>query len=367
MNIRSYASVSVLIALLSMGPLALSAERRGVPVTPAAVPLPTGLTVEMLDRMTRFPGDLGVLPVNNLPISPAQRLKIELGRKLFFDTRLSIDRAQSCATCHDPKKAYGDAQPLATGFKGVTLRRHTPTLLNAALGSALFWDGRADGLEAQAVMPMMAAGEMNMGSEANILQRLRERPDYDPLFQQIYGSSPNLKLLGDAIAAFEATLMTPDSPFDRYVRGDRNALTLQQRRGLALLVGKAACVQCHSGPNFTDGEFYNIGLRTVAGGATDFGRFDVTRSERDRGAFKTPTLRNVAITGPYMHDGSIATLEEVIDHYARGGDDVPGKSDLVFALGLTKQEKLDLIAFLQALTGTFPPDGQAAKSTGGDQ
>jgi cytochrome c peroxidase len=347
--------------------MALAAKHRDVPLTPAAVPPPEGLTVEMLDRMTRFPGDLGVLPANNLPISPAQRLKIDLGRKLFFDSRLSLDRASSCATCHDPQKAFGDGRPLPTGFRGAALLRHTPTLLNVALGVLQFWDGRAVGLEAQAVMPIMAGGEMNMGSEVNIVQRLHESPDYDPLFQEVYGSSPNLKLLGDAIAAFESTLTTPDSPFDRYVGGDRNALTLQQKRGLALMVGKAGCVQCHSGPNLTDGKFHNIGLQAVAGSVTDLGRFEVTGREQDRGAFKTPTLRNIAITAPYMHNGSIASLEAVIDHYDRGGENVPGKSDLIFELGLTRREKLDLIALLRALTGTFPSNGQASKSAGVDQ
>ena len=376
MNTRPYASILVALALVSTGTLALAAKHTGVrphAITAQVLP-PTGLTVEMLDKMTHRPGNLGALPANDLPISPSQRLKIELGRKLFFDTRLSIDHASSCATCHDPMKAFGDAQPLATGFKGKILRRHTPTLLNAVLGVPQFWDGRADGLEAQAAMPLMAANEMSMGSEINVVQRLRERPDYDPLFQLIYGSSPNLKLLGDAIAAFEATLVTPNSPFDRYVRGDKRALTFQQKRGLVLMVGKAGCVQCHSGSNFTDGKFHNIGLSSVAGAETDLGRFEVTRREQDRGAFKTPTLRNVASTAPYMHNGSMATLDGVIDHYARGGEDVPTKSDLIFELGLTKPEKVDLIAFLDALTGTLPPDeaapelvAQELKAAGGGQ
>jgi cytochrome c peroxidase len=169
-----------------------------------------------------------------------------------------------------------------------------------------------------------------------------------------------MKLLGDAIAAFEETLVTPNAPFDRYVRGDRTALTPQQKRGLALMVGKAACVQCHSGPGFTDAKFHNIGLPRVLGAAADLGRFEVTKSDPDRGAFKTPTLRNVAITGPYMHDGSVPTLEGVIDHYAKGGGDVPGKSDLIFDLELTAGEKRDLVAFLQSLTGTFPFEGHSA-------
>lgn len=350
--------LSVSVVVLTVG--ALAADQRSVRAAKAVMPPPGGLTVALLDRMTRLPGDLGPLP-NNLPISPAQRLKIDLGRSLFFDTRLSGDRASSCATCHDPNKAFGDGRPLGTGHGGVSLLRHTPTLLNVSMGVLQFWDGRADGLEAQAVMPIMADAEMNLRSEVDIVQRLREKPDYDPRFQQVYGSSPNLKLLGDSIAAFEATLTTPDSPFDRYVRGDRNALTLQQKRGLVLMIGKASCVQCHSGPNFTDGKFHNIGLPPVSGAAADFGRFNVTKNEADRGAFKTPTLRNVAITGPYMHNGGMATLETVIDHYSRGGEEVAGKSDLIFELDLTANEKLDLIAFLKSLTGTYPPDGRAVK------
>jgi cytochrome c peroxidase len=153
-----------------------------------------------------------------------------------------------------------------------------------------------------------------------------------------------------AISAFERTLITPDSPFDRYLNGDKNALSLEEKRGLVLFIGKASCSQCHNGPNLTDDKFHNLGSYRP----DDTGRYKVTRAEKDRGAFKTPTLRNIALTMPYMHDGSLRTLEEVIDHYDQGGGRARNKSDLILKLSLTQQEKSDLAAFLKTLTGKMP-------------
>jgi len=324
----------------------------------ATTPIPTptrpspdrgGLSVAALERLKQLPGGLAALPAASFPVTPVREAKIRLGHDLFFDVRLSMDNSMSCATCHAPEHAFADGRRYPSGFRGKTLRRNSPTVLNAAYTVPQFWDGRATGLEAQATMPIMSNDEMNMGSEDLVVRRLEEDASYPAAFRQVYGSRPNLKLVGDAVAAFEQTLVTPDSPFDRYARGDRAALDDRQKRGLLLFVGKAACTQCHSGPNFTDGGFYNLGVDSA-----DDGRYEVTKNAADRGAFKTPTLRNVALTAPYLHDGSMATLEEVVDFYNRGGGAHPGKSSRIFELDLTPAERTDLVAFLRALTGTMP-------------
>ncbi|MEO8035022.1 MAG: cytochrome c peroxidase [Acidobacteriota bacterium] len=312
-----------------------------------------GLTPATLDRLPHLPGGLASLPPG-FPITPAQASKISLGRALFFDKLLSGDRLSSCATCHDPQFAFADGKPLSSGFRGKRLRRHSPTVLNAVFTLPQFWDGRATGLEAQATMPIMSSDEMNMTTEAMLVDRLDADAGYRSSFRSVYGSPPNLKLVADALAAFEQTLVTPDSPFDRYVRGDRGALSAQQKRGLVLFVGKAACTQCHNGPNLTDGNFHNVGVPAGSGQPPDAGRFEVTKDPKDRGAFKTPTLRNVDRTAPYLHDGSVATLEEIVDLYNRGGGPGTGKSDLLFELGLKADEKNDLVAFLHTLTGRMP-------------
>ncbi|HXH41442.1 MAG TPA: cytochrome c peroxidase [Thermoanaerobaculia bacterium] len=316
-------------------------------------PAAGGLTPATLDRLSRLPGGLAALP-SAFPLTPAHAAKVSLGRELFFDKRLSGDRSMSCATCHDPRFAFADGKPLSAGFLGKTLRRHSPTVLNAALTVPQFWDGRAAGLEEQATMPIMSKDEMNMADETMLVSRLEDDDAYRRAFRAVYGAAPNLKLIADALVAFEQTLVTPDAPFDRYVRGDRGALTAQEKRGLALFVGKAACSQCHLGPGFTDGSFHNLGIPVAPGHPADDGRFEVTKDAKDRGAFKTPTLRNVDRTAPYLHDGSMTTLEEVVDLYNRGGGPGAGKSDLLFELGLTPREKTDLVAFLHSLPGTMP-------------
>ena len=318
-----------------------------------SAPAAAGITMADLDRLGKMPGDLAALPAPGLPPGPAQLAKIRLGRQLFFDNRLSADHSMSCATCHDPNKGFADALPLGKGFGGKLLRRHSPTVLNAVYNVVQFWDGRAVGLEAQATGPIMSNAEMNMGTEQHVVETLQSDDSYVRQFKDLYGVSPNLKLVGDAIASFESTLVTPDSPFDRYVRGDKKALTMPQKRGLALFIGKAACTQCHSGSNFTDNRFHNVGV-PQSGAAADLGRYEVTKNDADRRAFKTPTLRNVALTAPYLHDGSAATLRDVVDLYNRGGGTDSAKSDLLFELHLSEQEKSDLVAFLDALTGNMP-------------
>ncbi|MBL9121614.1 MAG: cytochrome-c peroxidase [Phycisphaerae bacterium] len=311
-------------------------------------------TIEMLDQLPSLPGELGALPASvDNPNNPTTPEKVELGNMLFFDTRLSRDHSMSCATCHDPNKGWADGRPLAQGFGGKVLGRHSPTVLNAAFNSAQFWDGRAPDLEAQAIGPIMATGEMNSASEAEVIERLSASKDYRDRFQKVFGSAPTLADVGKAIAAFERTVISTDSRFDAYCKGDKKALTDSEKRGLILFFGKASCTQCHSGPNFSDNKYHNLGGH----GSTpteDLGRYGISKDEKDRGAFKTATCRSVDLTGPYMHDGRLATLEEVVDYYNAGGGSDPKKSELMQPLNLTASEKTDLVAFLKSLTGSVP-------------
>jgi cytochrome c peroxidase len=198
---------------------------------------------------------------------------------------------------------------------------------------------------------------MNLPRE-ELVRRLTAVPEYRRRFDEVFGTGPTLTNVGMAIAAFERTLVTPDSRFDAYARGDKGALGDREKRGLILFVGKAACSQCHAGPNFSDSKFHVLGLPRRAGQPDDVGRYAVTRDERDLRAFKTPTLRNVALTAPYMHDGSLPTLESVVEFYDRGGGTTPNKSPKLIRLRLTAEERRDLVAFMKALTGT-PPTTEA--------
>ena len=319
-----------------------------------ARPVPA-ITPAMVDSMTALPGGLGMLPRVPVPAdNPLTKAKIELGKRLFFDTRLSLDRSTSCSSCHSPDKAYTDGRPRARGFKGKMGTRNSPTVLNAAYNKSQFWDGRAASLDEQCKGPLLSPAEMNMVDEKHLVQRLNNVPGYRKDFKKVFGSSPSLDNVARAIASFERTLVTPNSRFDKYVKGDKSALTTAEKRGLIVFFGKGSCSECHKGANFTDDKFHNLGVVSTPGGKEDVGRFAVTKNPADKGAFKTPTLRNVALTGPYMHDGSSATLEDVIDLYDRGGADGPNKDKLVKKLNLTAQEKSDLIAFLKALNGTPP-------------
>jgi cytochrome c peroxidase len=198
---------------------------------------------------------------------------------------------------------------------------------------------------------MKSTDEMNMIDEKELASRLNRVPRYRQLFASEFGAGPSFANVAEAISSYERTLTTGNSRFDRYARGDKSALTDAEKRGLLLFLGKAACSQCHLGPNFTDDKYYNIGLASH-GGQPDLGRFEVTKDPADRGGFRTPSLRNVALTAPYMHDGSMASLRDVVDFYDKGGDAAANKSERMFALQLTEPEKADLIAFLRSLSGS---------------
>jgi cytochrome c peroxidase len=304
--------------------------------------------------MAKLQGDIGPLPAVPVPADNSQTQdKIELGKMLFFDPRLSGDNKISCSTCHDPSKGFADGKARAIGFGGKELGRHSPTVLNAAYNTAQFWDGRSPSLEDQATKPIEATGEMNLPRQA-MAGRLVSIPEYKKQFRELFGEDPTLENVGKAIASFERTIIAPEAPFDRYARGDKQALNPQEKRGLILFMSKAACTQCHNGPNFTDNKFHVLGVPQKGPLAEDMGRYDVTKDEKDKGAFKTPSLRNIALTAPYAHDGAFGTLDEVVEFYNQGGGSVPNKSPKLLKLHLTKQEKSDLVAFLKTLTGTQP-------------
>jgi len=281
--------------------------------------------------------------------------RVALGKALFFDPRLSGNGATSCASCHNPSLGWSDGLKTAVGMGGVVLARATPTIVNTAFNTQFMWDGRKKSLEDQALGPMKAADEMNTDFPA-VIERLRTLPGYVTLFERAYpGERIGEETIARALAAFERTVVSKDSPFDRWLAGDAKALTPQQYRGFRVFADPArgGCAACHSGPNFTDNGFHNIGLRS-AGGKPDPGRFAIRPVAAMKGAFKTPTLRDIALTGPYFRDGSATTLREVVEHYVRGGDDRSNLSGDMKALDLSEQDKSDLVAFLHALTGKRP-------------
>ena len=327
--------------------------------TPDPVPAttrPHGLSIEVLDGMTNLPGGLAALPEPPIPPgNPQTATTVELGRKLFFDKRLSKDGSTSCATCHDPEKAYSDDRATAAGLNQTVLNRRTPSLLNSAYNHVQFWDGRVKSLEEQALVPMLGKNEMGMPSPKTLLVRVQEAPESRQRFRAAFARPVNLADIQRAIAAFERTLITPHSAFDRYAGGDKQALTDQQKRGLILFIGKASCSQCHNGANFTDNKFHSLGALPGEHQNRDIGHFSVSRNPADRFAFKTPSLRSATQQSHFMHNGSFTSLPRVIAFYNDGGGPGP-KSSLLFPLHLTDTEQQDLLSFLEALAGHVPGD-----------
>ncbi|MEO6717226.1 MAG: cytochrome c peroxidase [Novosphingobium sp.] len=283
-------------------------------------------------------------PADN-PITPA---KVELGRILFFDPRLSASGTISCASCHNPELGWQDGQAKSLGDKGVRLPRHTPTLLNVAWSEPLFWDGRADTLEQQATGPLMAKAEMNM-TPVKIVSAVRADPDYRAAFAAAFpGQLIGMKSIVQALASYQRTIVSGAAPFDRWVNGDSRAVPDAAKRGFVIFNTKAKCASCHSSWRFTDDGFHDIGIP-----GDDLGRARVMPgiSILER-AFKTPTLRNVSERGPYMHDGSLRTLEQVVDHYDHGFVRRASLADQITPLALTAEEKADLIAFMNSLSSS---------------
>jgi cytochrome c peroxidase len=320
--------------------------------------------------------------------NPMTRAKVELGRQLYFDRRLSVDGTVSCADCHSPAAGFAAHTQFGVGVRGQTGNRNSPVSFNRILSKAQFWDGRAGTLEAQAVGPIANPIEMGNTHEA-VVQFLTDKEGYRIQFEKIFGTKPNIADVGKAIATFERAIVTGSSPYDdneplrllmasfkeelsdlpslkeddpqlyaKYVKAkelvEKNPMSESAKRGRDLFFNtKSNCSACHVGVNFADELYHNLGVGMDVANP-DLGRYNETNQEKDKGAFKTPTLRNIAQSGPYMHDGSQKTLEEVVDWYAKGGHPNSHLSDKIKKLDLTAQDKSDLVEFMKALTGPFP-------------
>lgn len=298
---------------------------------------------------------LGLSPVP-IPQSNLQTAaKIELGRHLYFDTRLSGDGTVSCATCHNPSLGWTDGRPTSKGIKGQIGHRNAPSIINAAYHRTQFWDGRAASLEEQALGPI--ENPIEMGSDlTDVVNKLSIDADYSERFKDVFGTQVTRDGIGKAIAAFERTIVSGNSPYDRYEAGDDNALNETQKRGMDIFMDRANCAACHIPPTFSNGRFYNAGVG-MDEDKPDPGRKCVTKRQRDYGRFRVPSLRDVEKTGPYFHDGSAKTLEEAVMLMAAGGKDNPNLSSMfkvVRLANLTEQDKKDLVEFLKALSGEYP-------------
>jgi cytochrome c peroxidase len=320
--------------LLSL--VACASSPSGIPAAIArqelAVSIPLGL-----DAIITVPED-----------NPLTQEKAALGRHLFADPLLSLDRTRSCASCHRLDAAFADSARVSPGIGGRRTTRNAPTLLNRAYGSSFFWDGRAPSLEHGVLLPIEDPNELALPMP-RLLERLRADARYRARFRRAFPDGEiSATTVGRALATYVRTLRSGDTPVDRYVAGDSGALTPAARHGRAVFLGKGGCADCHSGPTFTDERFHNTG---IAVGTTDVGRYAVTRDSADRGRFKTPTLREIVRTAPYMHDGSLPTLERVVEFYDGGGKANANLDPDIRPLRLTAAEKSDLLAFLRALGG----------------
>jgi cytochrome c peroxidase len=312
-----------------------------------------------------IPTPLGLPPVPIPADNPPTTATLALGRKLFYDPRLSIDGTIACSTCHNPRYDFTDGAAVSQGVGGSRGVRNAPTILNAAYLPFLFWDGRAITLEQQAGSPIVNPVEMKNESHKTAVTRLKRDPAYSQLFVQAFGS-PEITIgrVEKALASFERTALSGNSPFDRYqYGGDRTALTPAQVRGLAVFIDptRGNCAVCHTltarNALFTDGQFHNTGEGvTDAGEFSDVGRYHETKVATDTGAFLTPTLRNVARTAPYMHDGHMKTLQQVVDFYAGQGNSNPYLDPEMKRIHLSGEDRADLVEFLESLTGEMPPN-----------
>jgi cytochrome c peroxidase len=315
---------------------------------------------------------VAVVPAAN----PLTKGKIELGKQIYFDPRLSKNGTVSCATCHNPEKGWTDQSPVSTGIHGQKGGRSAPSVINTVYGRSMFWDGRAPSLEGQCQGPPRNPIEMGDQTYKEIVDRFRKIDGYKEQFKKVFGTDVTLDGMAKAIASFERTVLSGNSAYDKYVKGDNKALNESQKRGMVLfgldlndddeykdsmkgvVKRKAACTACHAGSNFTDEQFHNLGVGwdEAKKEFKDPGRFGAepvgAKNMTSLGAFKTPTVREIAKTAPYMHDGSIKTLAEVVEHYDKGGNPNPYLDfELKKKLNLTAQEKADVVAFMESLTG----------------
>jgi cytochrome c peroxidase len=340
---------------------------------------------ETLDVELPLGLSLGKAQMKGLEKNPLTRAKIELGRQLYFDTRLSKDNTVSCASCHHPQEGFSRHTATGVGISGQKGGRNSPVSYNRILSDLQFWDGRAGSLEDQAIGPIQNPIEMGNTHELAV-KTLKGIPGYSMQFDKIFpGEGVTIGNVGKAIAAFERVLVTGPSPYDyhesfqKYASMDRedladllededqksayeslktmmeaNPMSESAVRGLALFFSKeVGCSNCHVGANLADEQYHNLGIG-MAAKEPDLGRYTQTKLDKDKGAFKTPTIRNVVFSAPYMHDGSLLTLEEVVEHYNKGGDRNQWLSTKMTPLKLNAQQKVDLVEFMRACTGTFP-------------
>ncbi|MFQ5989879.1 MAG: cytochrome-c peroxidase [Candidatus Methylomirabilales bacterium] len=314
-----------------------------------------------------------------VPAPPPQRAElVELGRLLFFDERLSGDNALACAYCHQPEQGWGDGQPLSEGYPGSPYFRNAPTLMNVLFQKQLYWDGRLAGADLPTQVRDALTEAHFMNADGRLLQeRLKQVPEYVAMFERAFGKGdPSFGRILKAIAAFERTLVSRNVPFDRYLKGDQTALIDPAKHGLALFTGKASCIRCHNGPLLSDGSYHalgvpenpqiieeperhitlrrfnrSLGVPNAVNIREDIGRYAVTKARTDWKAFRTPTLRELKYTAPYMHNGTLATLADVVEFYNQGGGSATPKSPLLKSLRLTEDEKRALVAFLESLSG----------------
>ncbi len=328
---RRHLLAGLLLICLAVHPGTAQAE------TALQLTLPLGLEEDSL-----------VIPKDN----PLTKEKVALGKWLFFDKRLSANETIACASCHIPALAFTDGQPVSTGIHRQQGGRSAPTAINRVFSAAQFWDGRVATLEAQSVGPFASPVEHGLPNHDALVAKVNTIAGYRPLFEHAFGKTPvTVDLIGKAIASFQRTLLSGNSPYDRFSQADEaGALSENAQNGFRVFLGKGQCLRCHFGFNFTDEQFHNLGVGWEQD-ERDVGRYAVTKEPNDRGAFKTPTLREIARTAPYMHDGSLATLRQVIDFYDRGGTPNPHLDPAVKPLKLTEREKDDLVEFLYALNG----------------
>ena len=303
----------------------------------------------LLVSASLFVGAQGQSQREENPLTPE---KVALGKRLFFDPILSRDRSLACVFCHDPGRAYTDGRAVAIGVFGRAGTRSAPTLINRGYGASFFWDGRMPTLEQQVLQPIQDPKEMDL-TLGEALARLKDHRDYPELFQAAFGADVSVEGLSRALAGYLRTIRSGDAPVDRYATGDREALSAQAVQGLKIFRGKGNCTACHAGPTYTDERFHNTGVAWRDGRLSDPGRFAVSGKVEESGAFKTPTLREIAWTAPYMHDGSLATLEAVVDFFDAGGRPNPNIDPEIHPLHLAAEEKQALVLFLQFLSGTI--------------
>ncbi len=327
---RTFVAAVILISVAGVG-VAAQRGQRGFPPPP---PPPQDGFGGRGGPGGRGGGADGLGGLNTPESNPLTPDKIASGRKLFFDTSLSADKKTSCSTCHDPARAFTDGRAIAKGAHDAMGTRNSPTLVNAGNGRSFFWDGRAESLEAQVLQPMTNPKEMGL-SDAEIEKR----------------TGMKVADVTNALASYVRTIRSHESRVDYFRAGQTEMLNADEKAGFEIFRGKGQCGPCHGGPNFTDDRFHNTGVGFRSGSNNDEGRYVVTHDERDHAAFKTPTLRDIALTAPYMHDGSLATLEDVVEFYSKGGNRNPNLDPRMRSLNLSSDEQRQLVAFLKALSG----------------